>query len=615
MKKEDLLISKVDEEKKNVESEEKLSMTRELKFKELQEKIDDEEDNRVIEEAILKSKKKTSTKKVSSELEKEIDALLEVENKKKKKKKPLSQKQIEEFEKVLEETVRIPKRKLKEELEAKKEEVVINKVENDDDIYLTASFKPIKKKFRLKKVFRVFLKLLFVLLLLGAFGYFVIYPLYKMINDSKPISIYSNTIDYISDSLNEFVDKVYIEDDGSYKLDSKVLVNTNINKYLSLNNSKLSLSNGIDFNNNTYNLEMYVEDENNKYGFNLVEKNNSNYYNLSTSNFFIKNVYSYKDTKFVEFFDDLDEVNAVSKEDYKYYINKTSSVLKKLIKEEDLTISKEEIEVDSVSDTVVRNTFKLDKVRLEKFEKDLSKVILKDDKYLEIESKLTGKSLEEVKTKYESVTEYEKDYTLVFNIYTKNGTKFVGFDIEENGFRNIYYYNIKNKFEFHLNVAENDTCRKAGNCVNNDVIDIIGTKKDKVTKLKLIYNNEDRGTLNIKEYTDKRISLDYNLVFNNNVYQGSFVLGYDSKNHEYSGTISYMFNDEFLDMNFVSLYDKNAAVVDNLDSKVINYNSDTLEMEEKVFNDKLKEVKLEEVYNAYEMLFLNFSKVKKISNS
>ena len=48
MKNDELLISELDTKKRRVsESEEKLSMTRELKFKELQEKIDDEEDNRI----------------------------------------------------------------------------------------------------------------------------------------------------------------------------------------------------------------------------------------------------------------------------------------------------------------------------------------------------------------------------------------------------------------------------------------------------------------------------------------------------------------------------------------------------------------------------------------
>ena len=66
----------------DMEKEEKLSMTRELKFKELQEKIDEEEADKIVEEAIKKSKRKASTKNVTTELEQEIDQLLEVETKK-----------------------------------------------------------------------------------------------------------------------------------------------------------------------------------------------------------------------------------------------------------------------------------------------------------------------------------------------------------------------------------------------------------------------------------------------------------------------------------------------------------------------------------------------------
>ena len=62
---EELLVDDVattKNKRKNVESEEKLSMTRELKFKDLQDKIDEEEADRIVNEAIKKSKSKNKKK-------------------------------------------------------------------------------------------------------------------------------------------------------------------------------------------------------------------------------------------------------------------------------------------------------------------------------------------------------------------------------------------------------------------------------------------------------------------------------------------------------------------------------------------------------------------------
>lgn len=600
--KEDLLVPEVVTSSRSIKNEEeKLSMTRELKFKELQEKIDEEESERIIEEAIKQTKMKDSDNNISSELEQEIDALLEMETKKSKKNKVSYKREVEED---TQEVVVKPKKKQKVEVEKNPDEVVINKITPDDDIYLTTSFQPLKKRFRLKKVFKIILRIFFVLLVLGAFAIFVVLPIIKMLNDSKPKVIYNASINYVRDTLNEFVDKVYLEKDGSYMLNSKLLVNTNMDDYKNLNDKKLLLNTGFDFKEDIYDLGMYVADSNGlKYGFNLIEDNNDNYYNLSTSEVFIKNVFDY--TNIDTSIDKLDKVNVVTRSEYKYYINKVASALKKSITEDDLVATKEEIDIDGVAISVVRNSFKLNKDRLEKLENDMSKLFLKDKKYLEIEAKILGVSLDEVKEKYEVLTTYDKDYILTFNIYTVNGNEFAGFDIEENGFRNIYYYVIKNKFELHLNIAANETCRKAGNCTAKDmvVIDLIGTTKDEITTIDVYYNNSDIGSLKIKELTEERISLDYKLIYKDIMYEGAFIFGYDKKKEEYLGALSYELTDEYIDLNFVISYDKNADVGKIDGDKLIKYDKEKYDSERAILNEKLTEVGLLDAYNSYESTF------------
>ena len=170
----------------DLEKEEKLSMTRELKFKELQDRIDEEESDKMIEEAIKKSKKKVSTKDITSELEQEIDEMLEVETKKRGRRKKVEVDSIDEFDLLLE------KNNKKQEKNVK-----ITKVTPEEDLYLTSSFKPLKKRLRAGKIFKFLFKLIFTIGVFGAFIYFVLLPLYKMLEDSKPRAIFENTLDYI----------------------------------------------------------------------------------------------------------------------------------------------------------------------------------------------------------------------------------------------------------------------------------------------------------------------------------------------------------------------------------------------------------------------------------
>ena len=81
-----------------------------------------------------------------------------------------------------------------------------------------------------------------------------------------------------------------------------------------------------------------------------------------------------------------------------------------------------------------------DKEKIIKYEKEFNKILLNNKKYLEIEAKINGESFEEVKKSYKETHDYKDDYSLSINIYTVKGNQFAGFDIEVNGFRNIYYY-------------------------------------------------------------------------------------------------------------------------------------------------------------------------------
>ena len=159
--------------------EEKLSMTRELKFKELQDGIDNEqktENDEVV-----------STHDTNDELIDDEPIIREVDL-------SLSKKEM--------------KKQFKEEKKAKKKA--------QEDLYLTSSFKPLRNRFRLKKVFKVLFSLIFTIGILTSVAYFLILPLYNKYLASKPRAIFEHSIDYVAEELTKMVSENYFDNIGQH---------------------------------------------------------------------------------------------------------------------------------------------------------------------------------------------------------------------------------------------------------------------------------------------------------------------------------------------------------------------------------------------------------------
>ena len=598
MKKEKELLEDVSEvestkkKKREVESEEKLSMTRELKFKELQDKIDEEEADRIVEEAIRKSRKKASEKREELTTFDEIDKLLEQEAKKKKKKK----------ESVLVEEVDTVE-------EAKQEqEISITKINHEDELYLTSSFKPLRKRIKFSKIVVSILKFLFVVAVLALFVIFVILPLYKMIESSRPQSVFNNSIDYVKDTLISSVDAFVSDDDTSYSWDAILDLDTNMKELEFINKDKFVYTGAFDLDNKVLEAGMYIEKEDkSRYGYSIIEENGENYYKLSTSDVFIKGFLEKSDSSFVEeTIATMDDVSEISEEDFKYYVTTIADAMKEIINEEDLVVSKDEIEVDGITNKVVRNSLEFDKDKIIKYEKELNKILLNNKKYLEIEAKINGETVEEVKNSYKETHEYKEDYTLSINIYTVKGNQFTGFDIEVNGFRNLYYYVYQNKFEFHVNLSSDEECLTGGDCLAKErkVIDLIGTTKNKETIVDVFLNNEDIGSLIVRSFSLDKVDLDYSLVFNDIKYEGTVVLDVDYENTKYNILFEVELADQYLiiDCNLAVDKDGKYTVVDR--NKVQNYTDRLFIREYDAFAEELKDQDVLESYQLYETVMV-----------
>jgi hypothetical protein len=574
----------------DVEKEEKLSMTRELKFKELQDRIDEEESEKMIEEAIKKSKKKVSREDLTSELEQEIDELLEVENKKRGRRKKVEVDTVDEIDLLLD-------KKVKKHSKEESTDVKVTKVGTEEDLYLTSSFKPLKKRMKAGKIFKFLFKLIFTLALFGAFIYFVLLPLYKMLEDSKPKAIFDNTIDFIHKQAEAFVDTNIPIDSENFTIEAILDLDSNIKGVEEFVNNDYVFTFGYNEEKNLVENGYYVQNNDKlRHGVTYFEKNNYFYSKLTTND-------SYLNYGLVEESEEevVDAVELISTEEYKYYVSKLFDVLKKSISEEDLVAKKEELVIDGITIDVVRNSLELDKKQVIKIYDYMCSEFLKDEKFLKIESIISESTIEEVKESYKEELVLEDDYVISFNIYTTKGTKFVGIDIEENGFRNFYFYKYDNKFEAHANLSQDSECTTGGDCVADSrfVIDLIGTTKGNETKVDIFLNEEDIGSLEVSEFNLNKIDFDYNIILGDIRYQGDVLYEFDKENKKYTIGFSLEFNDEYVkftvDLAFDSL--KNIGYID--DTKVLDYTDKLSYQEDVVFYQELEKYGMKNAYDTY----------------
>lgn len=545
----------------DVEKEEKLSMTRELKFKELQDKIDEEEADKIVEEAIRKSKKKVNKEELTTELEQEIDELLEVETKKRG--RPRKKVEVENVEEELSELLD-DKKKVEEKVQ---DEVKITKVNPEEDLYLTSSFKPLKHRIKASKIFKFLFKTIFTLGVLGAFVYFVLFPLYKMLEDSKPKAIFDHSLDYVQEQIYSFLDTNIPVDSENFTLETILNLDSNIKDLDDYVDNEFVFTAGYKEKDNLFESGFYVQNKDNvRHGITYYEKDDTVYTKLTTSDKYLKH-------GFTEDEEDIDDTIVVSTDDYKYYVGKIITVLKESIKEEDLVASKEELTIDGFAIDVVRNSLELNKDQLIKLEKEMNNKLLKDEKFLRIEADINECSLEEVKESYKETIDYEDNYVLSINIYTTKGTKFVGFDIEENGFRNYYFYKYENKFEAHANLTDDEECNTGGDCVADArmIIDLVGTTKNNETVVDVFLNNEDIGSLVVTEFNFNTIDFDYNIIISDIRYQGDVFFEFNKDKKTYDMSFSLEFNDEYVKLSLSIAFDTldNVGYVE--DDKVVDY--------------------------------------------
>ncbi len=575
-------------EELEMDIETKLSMTRELKFKEIHDALDAME-TALNEDKIVEDSKEDNA---SLEIEENNDSTKEIEIDKDEIHSTTDENDI------LDEVKKNKKRK---------KELV------NEDLYLTASFKPFKKRFRFKKIFKILFSLLLTILMLGLIGFFIVKPLYEKYFESQPKAIFDASLNYIGKQANNIID-IGLVDTDIFDIELIFDLKSNIEGTELLTKNKFGFRNTVDPKNEMIENNIFVlDDKNKKYGMSIKEIDGYGYYNFTDSNVFMKEKIAKEDL--YDFTEELDILNSqFDKDDLSYLISANINILKDIITEDMLTAEKDEIEIDGKSISVTKNSLKLDVDELKRLEKVYCERVLKDEKLIKIESVLTDSTIEEVKESYKEVNTYEDDYTIVINIYTVKGNKFVGFDVEENGFRNIYYYANDGDFDAHINLTEDEDCNEGKDCSleNQFIIDLSGTKKDNYTEVEIRYNDEEIGTLDVREFSLEKIDFSYKLIISDLVFEGLFKIDIDSKNNTTDLKLSLEFNDQFIELgvNYKIYTDSKISRVD--EDKVVDYTDKLYEEEANKFSAILEE---KDLFDSFDLLMSMFDNPDEYINS
>ena len=394
-------LAKLDELQK--EENDKLSITREIKYEELQNELD------------KKTKKKQEENIKTVEIKEET-------------------KDIKIIDEKTDKLIALTDEEMNQEIS-----------QDEDDLFLTKSMNPLnRKKLRLRGFVKVLIALL-ILVLVGLIVFFkVIKPLYFNISNSDPRKVFENGFDLFVNKANEAYNKYVTQDLVNINITTKI--DSNMYHFGNDVDAKYTLNYGYDakkkrvFSNvainkgETYN-NLFVVDNKMVYEKLSSYENNikledvdkilgENQFYLENKNFF-NNIFKY-----------------VSPSEIKNYYESYTDILKDNFRDEMFTKKNDKLERVEYKLNVVKNTKIFKKEDLKRID-DAIQNKTKTDSSFKRAYDLVGGIIDTSKEK------------VIVNIYTKLNNDVVGFDVEEDGFTTTFIYILTSdvtNYDAHFNI-------------------------------------------------------------------------------------------------------------------------------------------------------------------
>ena len=287
-----------------------------------------------------------------------------------------------------------------------------------------------------KKAVGIIIFLLIVIGLLGG-GYYYL-------TNKKAI------VKKLINSVYDKIDGLMYESDFDYKKDS-ILVNgdltfnTNYSELSDLDGEKLNYTFGLDYPNKKFELGASLEEKGSKIIEGTLFGANDLGYIIVKDCF--DGIIKGGDLSFDDIFKSMNITSVdYDIDDIKYVTKAYKDILIKSLDMKDFKKSKDTIDVNGKSQKVTKLTYELDSVKAQKLIVKMSEETLKDSKLLNIISKMSGVSVDELKQSLESVKSMDlstaaSSGSVKFDIYTKGFMNdFVGMDITTVGVIKIRKY-------------------------------------------------------------------------------------------------------------------------------------------------------------------------------
>lgn len=396
--------------------------------------------------------------------------------------------------------------------EEKKKNPPKNKLLEEEEIYLTQSFKPVKTAKKVKRVLLNLLLLLSILLLLVFLLFFFLYPIFEKYFFVTPKEVFTKSLDQIAEKVKLDEERT----DSYFSLLSSFTLKTNMEKASTLNTYSYTSSFVYDFDNQNQLTEFTIHRGDDTYAMQLLSKDNLFYLQKKDGEYsYVLEKINMEKTPFKVIKNSLKEPKR-----YNRFIDKEVQYIKDAMDEKDMSKEKDELYFLGEKKNVTRFTYRLHEKEWKQFLENHNHFLLQDEEVLEDLSVLLGIPVEAIKDDLKEQNTPFKE--IAFNLYFEKGDQFVGFDIEIDGFRRIYYYQYNQKFVFYLN-GKNQESILAGENANQQVIEVSGEVGD-TKKIEVKYNGKMLLSVQFLTYLENEVNLNYTLYGKEGNLNGSFVL-------------------------------------------------------------------------------------------
>ena len=395
---------------------------------------------------------------------------------------------------------------------------------------------------------------------------------YFLFNKKK---IVSSFVDAVYNKVGLAIDEYYSFDyqKNSVLINGDMSFNTNIPDFDVLNNEKLSYSVGLDYQNKRIQGGVTLNEDNlSLFDVMLYMKDNFGYISLPDVYTSLIKVEIPED-EYRSIFE-VEDVG-ISKDDVKYINKAYRDILVNSLDMNDFKKSSKVIIVNGVDTKVNALSYTLDNNNYEKFINNVIDNTLKDEKLLEIFSKLSDSSVADIKSSLnDSRSSDYSDVSIVFDLYTKGFmNEYVGMDIN---FLGLY--------------------------------DIQVRSYDNISDVNVIFG-EYKSNFIVKDLGDKTYNIDFTFDMAGKSLTGNISNSYkniDSNKTENSLSVNINVEDKMFNFNTNYVQSIGETIADVDVSNSVDYESITEEEMNEIYSKILAKLQDSKIYNFINTISENF---------